>query len=60
MRKINYIVTARFGREVLTAQKNDFSDVENLVKAVFDLGGSILEIVAEELPSGVSINGSKQ
>ena len=60
MRKINYTVTARFGAEVLTAQKNDFADVENLVKAVFDLGGSILEIVAEELPSGVIINGSKQ
>lgn len=46
-RKINYKVVARFGAEVLTANKNTAEEMENLVKAVFDLGGSIIEIVAE-------------
>lgn len=55
-RKIEYTVIARFGAEVLTAKKNDFADVQRLVEAVFDLGGSILEIEAEELPMGVVNN----
>lgn len=45
--KINYKVVARFGKEVLTANKNDFADVNKLVEAVLDFGGSILEIIAE-------------
>ena len=46
-RKINYKVVARFGAEVLTANKNNFEDVNKLVEAVFDLGGVIVEIIAE-------------
>lgn len=47
MGKVNYKVIARFGAEVLTANKNDFADVHRLVEAVLDFGGSIIEIVAE-------------
>ncbi len=45
--KVNYKVVARFGAEILTANKNDFEDVNKLVESVLAFGGSILEIVAE-------------
>lgn len=47
MGKINYTLVASFGREVLTAKKNDFADIHKLVEAVLDFGGTIIEIVAE-------------
>lgn len=47
MEKVNYTLVASFGREVLTAKKNDFADIHKLVEAVLDFGGTIIEIVAE-------------
>ena len=55
--KITYTVKVRFGREVLTTKKNDFTEVNKLVEVVLDLGGSIVEIELEELPKGVESNG---
>ena len=55
-RRITYTVKVRFGAEVLTTKKNDFAEVQKIVEAVLDLGGSILEIELEELPRGVESN----
>ena len=56
-KRITYTLTVRFGSEVLTTKKNDFSDVNKLCEAVLDLGGSIIEIEVEELPKGGANNG---
>ena len=50
MSKITYTVKVSFGSEVLTTQKNDFKEVNNLCEVVLDLGGKILEIEVDEMP----------